>query len=679
MNFNNSLIYGLNKTALNILKKNRNSRIIEDDYNQFFHKIRKINIEKIKNKNKKIFITIKNPQNRAAYEYLKRKITTNNIFDVNGKKFKENIQSINVKNIYQNILNIKKDIKNFKIISFDFFETIVDRSISKPSDIYFFIGKKLKDEEYYNIRKKIDSDLENNTNFQYSFTDIRNQLIKLGKYSLKEINKRILLEKYYEKKFIFPRLEIVNLIKDIKKKKKILYLISDTHHSKKFIIFLLKKFKINLFDKIYISSEMNKSKKDGSVFLFLKNKRIYHMGDNIDSDYEIPKKIGIRSRHIENINTIILKSNFSKIYAFNNNLYCKILIGIFKKKISEIIFKNIFNSKKKNYITFELEDLGYVFFGPLSLVFGLFISKISQDNKIQKLLLMSREGYFIKKLIYILKKYIKFPDFNYFYTSRKVSTQSAIKNLENIVNIFSPHDFNGNLYDLFLERFSIKLRTSEKKKFIKIYNKKKQIEIMKIYKSKILAKSLILRNRYLEYIKNLIQNKKRIAFVDQGVFGTSQKNIERITNKIFFGIYVTYYKKNNKFNFSCFDFENSHFARNQIFFESLYTSPEGCFDFIDINNKKIFKKKQANQLLFSKKKKIFEGIKLFIFDFIKTCPSSLDNKILYEIFNNDEFKLLSDLTFGYLKINKKNISRDALNSFCHDNSFRGRKEKKLII
>jgi len=93
------------------------------------------------------------------------------------------------------------------------------------------------------------------------------------------------------------------------------------------------------------------------------------------------------------LNRLILDSNLSPIFAFNSGYYAKILIGLIKFKISEIIFK----SKNNKYLFNNLRSYGYLFFGPFNLYFILFLIKKVRDKKISKLLLCSREGYFIKK------------------------------------------------------------------------------------------------------------------------------------------------------------------------------------------------------------------------------------------------------------------------------------------
>ena len=151
------------------------------------------------------------------------------------------------------------------------------------------------------------------------------------------------------------------------------------------------------------------------------------------------KKRNIPSILVPNLNYIILHSNFSRIFSFNQDLFCKIFIGLIKYRICNIIYKKIKGNRK--HLFNEYDDFGYVFFGLLNFLIIIFISEISQKKKINKILLFSREGYFVKKGMKKFKRYLNFPPFKYLYTSRKISIVSSLKNYKDIKNSFSRHRY----------------------------------------------------------------------------------------------------------------------------------------------------------------------------------------------------------------------------------------------
>ena len=96
-------------------------------------------------------------------------------------------------------------------------------------------------------------------------------------------------------------MKLINFIKTFYESKKII-IISDFYHSSSFLKKLLKSKEIEkYFSKIYSSSDYMKTKRDGKIFKVVKDihsikySQWLHIGDNVQSDYEIPKQIGINS------------------------------------------------------------------------------------------------------------------------------------------------------------------------------------------------------------------------------------------------------------------------------------------------------------------------------------------------------------------------------------------------
>ena len=301
----------------------------------------------------------------------------------------------------------------------------------------------------------------------------------------------------------------------------------------------------------------------------------------------------------------------------------------------------------------DFKDFGYIFFSILNFVFTNYLINISKKYKIQKLLLCSREGYFIKQTLNFYKKLnISTPNYSYFITSRKLSTLSAIYNEKDIIGSFKRHRFFGLFKDLMQERFNISPSKENNKNLNNVIDTRKEISKLKILlkteNDKIIESSLQTRIQYKKYILKQI-SKYRVAFVDQGFYGTSQNSIEKILNKFFFGIYFCLEKK-NYYRKSLFEFKNSHFYNDQIFFESLFTGPNGSVNNINKKFNFIYQKKLKNQKKFAKKRAIFSGMIDFIKDFNKKININYHTN---NIFLEDNCKEISDCLFGLMKKIKK--------------------------
>ena len=674
---NKFVIYGYNEFAEKLLKKKKIIGIISDRENHTITKKKKFKLKDVIKKKYNIIITTKSPQDIAAYHYLRLYVKKERIFNKKFRLFKNPSVCLNTKKITSNIKVIKNKISDYEVISFDLFETILDRKVSRPSDIYHIVSTHLNEKNYISHRENIEKKLLHKTKFKYSYNDIIKEFLCLKNYNKVKIQGIIDKEKEIELKLLFVRSEILDLVKFAKNKGKKVILVSDTHHDKFYIKKILDKFKINFFDKIYLSSEIGMSKFDKDIYYFLNHKYkndLIHIGDNYVSDYINAKKQNIPSILIPNLNYIILNSRFSKIFGFNQDLFCKIFIGLIKYRISISMCKEIKGNKK--YLFNDHNDFGYIFFGLLNFLIIIFISEISYAKKINKILLFSREGYYVKKGMEKFKKYFNFPSFEYFYTSRKISILSSLKEFKDISNSFLRHRYEGNIIDLLRTRFEIKEKNinSRNNFFIDTRNDKIKLnKILKKYEVEILSSALKTRERYLVYIDQMLNNEKNIAMFDQGFFGTTQSMIEKIMNRKFYGIFLSYYKKDKK-RFGLFDYQNSNFRDLQVFFESLYTSLKGSVKNINSKHSFVFNKKDQSQRVSASRDKVFDGIFSFITDF-NHIYSIKHNSVKLKI--NKEIINLADTLFGLFKEHKLIISPKIKKIFFHENIFV--KKKKYVL
>ena len=308
--------------------------------------------------------------------------------------------------------------------------------------------------------------------------------------------------------------------------------------------------------------------------------------------------------------------------------------------------------KNKNWQNPQsLEDLGYIYFGPL--LFNYFAWLNAELNGCDKVLFNSREGFFLLEIYKIFKQKFELPEGVYFKTSRKLSSIVSIFNKNDVYNTFKIHRYKGNLTNLLNDRFNIISNESdiEVDTHIEIPNLDFCIE-------QILKKAEDTRNEYGKYIKDVIGNSKNVAMIDSGYQGTTQLNIEKTYNLKFKGRYIIY--KGNKLLEDVkglYDFKKYKLKENLIFLESVFIDTVGSYS--DITNGK-FKNEDINitQNYFEDKIKIVEGIKSFVLDMLKF---NIDmNTVSYE----------KPAYIFYLMCSKDFVKNDVLfESFYHDNLY----------
>ena len=637
-----------------------------------------------------IIIVAKENTSFQIYREIKDFVDKNGIktFYLNGKSAflkKNNFQIKNFKKF--DIEKIKKKIKKSSCISFDIFDTILNRKVIRPHDIFHLIESRIINElnlriNFASKRIRIENLLFERQKNTYNLDEVYetfHKRYKTNKNLLKKIKK---IEIDFEIKFSEPRNEIVKIYKYCKNLKKKIFFISDIYFDTHVVKKILKKNNIPLPNTILLSSKYKKSKIDGSLFEYFKSKypakNYLHFGDNEISDNLIPIRYKMQSVYLPSNRELFYNSELGSIQKNQKNPIDLLITGLIVNRI----FKNFpFNliGKDKQILINDYKDFGYIFFGPLIFNYIFWLIKNTESSKISKILFCARDGYFLKIIYDFTVKLFNLPNNSkslYLKTSRRTAIVPSFFNVHDILKSFKRHRFFGDKKTLFQNRFGITYSNKDKdKEIINSENNYKKLKlIISENLNKILDNSKIERKNYINYLNGLIKKEDRIAISDQGFYGTVQHSIEKILKRKFFGYYLCSYKtitNNKRVIKGCYDYNSSNFKKMNFMFETVFTAPYGTY-LKSCNNKKFTNdKKMTNQKNFRNKELIVEGIKKFLND--------LENSKLInskELILNSDF---SDSIFSLLNSNVFRFSSKISESFYFDNNYVGRKENRIIL
>ncbi len=230
-----------------------------------------------------------------------------------------------IKNIIKKILVVifgKKIsdsyLKNSPIVSFDIFDTLVIRSVDKPKNVFKKVGQLLCDgkedaqDAFFSMRVEAEKkarDLKRGV--EVTLDDIYDCMNIDTKQ--KEYLKKLEIE--MECNSCLPNEEVVDVYRTLLKQGKRLVITSDIYLSRDVITFILEKCGIKDYEKLYISSELGNTKRDGTLFehvlrdLDANPKDIIHIGDNPRGDYFIPISKGINAFLIKQKRGAVLTNN----------------------------------------------------------------------------------------------------------------------------------------------------------------------------------------------------------------------------------------------------------------------------------------------------------------------------------------------------------------------------------
>ncbi len=197
---------------------------------------------------------------------------------------------------------IKKIINNYKYVSFDVFDTLIERKCLTPEQLFINTGIKVlgnrNKTEYLKIRKQAENNAYNSLGAQATLDDIYNNMNVFNNKTISNLKRE---EINQELANCYPKKKIQDIYKYAVESNKKIIIISDMYLSKDIISKMLKKCGYDRYEKLYVSNEYGVDKRSGKLFdLVLKKENIesndiIHIGDSLKADILGAKKNNIKS------------------------------------------------------------------------------------------------------------------------------------------------------------------------------------------------------------------------------------------------------------------------------------------------------------------------------------------------------------------------------------------------
>jgi len=416
-----------------------------------------------------------------------------------------------------------------KIISFDFYDTLFTRPLTDPELLFDIIGETLSIKNFLEDRKKAQTSAFQKMHESGRFEITLNDIYSFINYS--EINSEQieLLEERLEKILLSPNPEIFPLFKFLCDKGHKVIITSDMYLSKTFFQKHLND--LNLLDiDLFISSDKNATKRDqGHLFdkiirhFQIDATDLVHIGDSKKGDYEKALERGVIAFHYKPFWLNEEKSHKDL------NPQTSLSIGlnrIFKKTNETSIF----------------EEVGYKLGGAFLVSFYNWLSEQCQIDKIDHLLLVSRDGYNLSQLANIDEE-CDLPKYSYFFGSRNLFTLACVddQNFQSYINFFLSGNEGLSPYEL-LERLGVQAPDSNLMMsigfpddyIISSSDTAMLRSLISAFKWQILR--VCERNRrclIFELTKIGIKNGQKVGFVDIGWNGTTQDSFSIFVKKYF--------------------------------------------------------------------------------------------------------------------------------------------------
>lgn len=431
--------------------------------------------------------------------------------------------------------HVAKRLINYDVISFDIFDTLIFRPFCKPTDLFILVGEKLGINDFKKIRidaerkaREISWVLKGTR--EITFRDIYEQVEReTGIPASKGMETELALEEKYC--FANPYMKIIFDIlvaQDCK-----IILTSDMYLTEKLVDQIIKKCGYEGYERIFVSCEYGCGKGgDGNLYKIIQNiygneKKFCHIGDNYQNDVLIARKNNWSALHYPNVHDV--GNKYRATYSGMSELWGSMYGAIVNIKLH--------NGLKKYS---EAYEYGYIYGGLYVFGFCNWIYNYVKENKVDKILFLSRDGYIYKRVFDLLFKDV---DNEYVYWSRYPSIIScAESDRHDYLNRFIRHRLNDvepmtldtilhiAKIDFLIEKlpdYGLRADAIIQKEFIV------KLENMIVDNWNLIIQSYQTEKAHIEkYIKVVIGDAKNIAVVDVGWLGSGPLTIKHIVEKI---------------------------------------------------------------------------------------------------------------------------------------------------
>lgn len=448
---------------------------------------------------------------------------------------------------------MKKANKEYKLYSFDIFDTLITRKVATPKGIFVLMKDIINQSpQFADLPNDVKTNFFNyRTNSEFYLRQINNQWNDGKDISLDMIYNHIQhtyfltneqtqtikeLEIQLELDNIIPIKENIEKLKVLLEKGKRVVLISDMYLPEYIIKEMLLKCDPVLCQvKLYLSSTLGFMKTKQALFHYVKEQENVefrewtHMGDNKFADFFCARKLGIKAVLYPYVK--FKEYEKSLLVANSQNSFVQISLGC---------AKNIRLNKFQND---EKAQLGASLAGPILFPYIYWLLDQAQKRGIERLYFIARDGYILKLIADLIIKENNLPiKTKYIYGSRKAWRISALKVEDDELyrqfvqfTMYEPKKVN-QAFGLTKEEFlSILPKNLHNYSTHKPDNRLAEY----LYENKDVLKFAIEKNKaqkecVINYLKNTIDcTDDKFAFVDLDGSGLTQNCLARLMNNFY--------------------------------------------------------------------------------------------------------------------------------------------------
>jgi FMN phosphatase YigB (HAD superfamily) len=205
------------------------------------------------------------------------------------------------------------ELRNFEVVSFDVFDTVLRREFTEPDYAKLKVGQVLAEQNLFvnaqtfvTIRNAVEGDIRKAKSFKgdVSIVEVYEKLAEQFSWDSEQLESIMALEFDFDLQQVKAKDEMVNLVHQLSDLGRDIWFITDTYYTHTQMETMLRRIGVSVAYKLFVSSELGLRKDSGTMWEFIKNElQVHklshiHVGDNVRSDAQICGDFGLANMHL---------------------------------------------------------------------------------------------------------------------------------------------------------------------------------------------------------------------------------------------------------------------------------------------------------------------------------------------------------------------------------------------
>jgi FMN phosphatase YigB (HAD superfamily) len=205
------------------------------------------------------------------------------------------------------------EVRNFDVVSFDIFDTVLRREYTEPEYAKLKLGQYLTDLDvvanphaFVKLRNKVEFELRQRNDFKgdVSIVDVYKTLAELWSCEEEQALEYMHLEFSFDLEQVRAKDEMLGLIYRLADLGCEIWFVSDIYYTEQQVTTMLKKIGVTVPYRLFVSSELGLRKDSGTMWHYIKNElntvklSHIHIGDNVRADAQICGDFGLTNMHV---------------------------------------------------------------------------------------------------------------------------------------------------------------------------------------------------------------------------------------------------------------------------------------------------------------------------------------------------------------------------------------------